>query len=57
MYNFLQKTTKVAITFSFQESKTHSQRKEKGIWNMFEDGMNTKMTATSCFLFLRKWSR
>jgi len=50
---FLIKDNKGYSQLFFQVSKTYSQRKEKGIWNMFEDGINIKMTATSCFLFLR----
>jgi len=47
----------VAIRFPFQVSRRFLLKKEKGTWNIFEDCINIKMTATFHFLFSRKWSR
>jgi len=48
------KPQNVAIGFSFQVSRRFLLKKEKGTWNIFEDGINIKMIATFYFLFSRK---
>ena len=47
----------VTLRFTFQVSRRYLPKTEKVTWNIFEDGINIKMTTTFCLLFLKKWNR